>query len=378
MNAPGIALRLVACTLVLSACAEPSAESPADESSDVELIEIARIGTLDGAPEFQFSSPSANIVVDHEAGEVFVAEPQTREIRVFSLSGEFLRRFGRAGDGPGEFDEAPTFAVARDTVVALDRSRLHFFDRSGEVLQTTRVSTVDGLPLPFGVSADSAGFVGWFMESDPYDADAGPFERMYRIDPVDASLGEPVVEIEHDQTALGLFAEQTRMVHAGDSFVRTIGDGYELGVLSLEGWPVDTLRFEWEPVPVPSDAFESFATARRSACDEAEDPAQCLRSAERQIERYRDRPIPDLRPVIGGLTGSPDGLVLVLRADLDPEPHASGTTTRRDLVSTSGELLAELDLPDGFRPRWFSRDEIWGFELDEFDVPYVVGYEMRR
>ncbi len=60
-----------------------------------------RIGALEGEGPDVFGIVSA-VEVD-EAGNIYVAEYQASEIRVFDPEGHFLRRWGRKGEGPREF-----------------------------------------------------------------------------------------------------------------------------------------------------------------------------------------------------------------------------------------------------------------------------------
>lgn len=107
-----------ACAVFAAGCDSPGPAGESDEPIMLELVPIVRFGTLDGPTELQFTTAYASLEVDPARGEVYVAEPQAREIRGFSTDGEFLRRFGRSGAGPGEFGQGPTFAVARDSVMA--------------------------------------------------------------------------------------------------------------------------------------------------------------------------------------------------------------------------------------------------------------------
>jgi hypothetical protein len=76
------------------------------------------------------------------------------------------------------------------------------------------------------------------------------------------------------------------------------------------------------------------------------------------------------------LQGSSVGFVLVKRADLDPTPFQDGGDARWDLIHVDGRLVGALSFPPGFFPRWFTEEEVWGFQLGDFDVPFVVGYRL--
>lgn len=113
----------------------------ADEGGGWWLDEGAstEIGAVEGPDEVVFGRISG-VLVDPE-GRIHVADPQAREVRVFSPDGGFLRRVGRDGEGPGEFRHLSGLALAPDGVAALDGSlgRVTVFDGSGQVVRTFRL-----------------------------------------------------------------------------------------------------------------------------------------------------------------------------------------------------------------------------------------------
>lgn len=97
------------------------------------------IGRLEGADEYVFGQISG-LVVDRKA-RIHVADTQAKEIRVFSPDGEFLRRVGRDGEGPGEFRNISGLALAPGGIAALDGSlgRVTVFDSSDTVVRMFRL-----------------------------------------------------------------------------------------------------------------------------------------------------------------------------------------------------------------------------------------------
>ena len=92
-------------------------ELPAeDRILEAEFEEVYRVGSLDGEDWEQFSRVFA--VGFGPSGDLRVMDDQGGRIVVVSREGEFVREFGRIGDGPGEFagntNTAVGFAVLRD------------------------------------------------------------------------------------------------------------------------------------------------------------------------------------------------------------------------------------------------------------------------
>ncbi|HUE97041.1 MAG TPA: hypothetical protein VMN39_10295, partial [Longimicrobiaceae bacterium] len=48
------------------------------------------------------------------------------------------------------------------------------------------------------------------------------------------------------------------------------------------------------------------------------------------------------------------------------------------VLDREGELVASVTLPARFRLKLIRADVLWGVEWDDLDVPYVVGYRIRR
>ena len=74
-------------------------------------------------------------------------------ILVFDATGEFVREFGRAGEGPGEFDAPVTMAVGRDgSVVVSDIGHRGFqiFDEAGTFVRMVRPG-LTAVPLLFAM-----------------------------------------------------------------------------------------------------------------------------------------------------------------------------------------------------------------------------------
>ena len=144
------AVRVMVFTLVFNASAVPLAaqeviELPAeDRILDVEFEEVYRVGAIDGDEWDVFGRVSA--VGFGESGNLYVMDDQGGRIVVVSQEGEFVREFGRIGDGPGEFsassNTAVGFTVLRDgRTVVFDpgHSAFQVFGSDGEFERSVRM-----------------------------------------------------------------------------------------------------------------------------------------------------------------------------------------------------------------------------------------------
>ncbi|HZD03901.1 MAG TPA: hypothetical protein VE173_03255, partial [Longimicrobiales bacterium] len=179
-RSPALVVVLAGASVLGSTCdrADGPAEDHMDALPPLVAEADARIGSFDD-PTVGFSQVGG-VDVDRD-GNVYVVEGAVPEIRVYDPEGRLVRRIGRRGGGPGEFEGPPRFGVVGDTVWAVDVSvnRITLFDRRGTVLSAART---DGLqvPLPSGY-----GFLlPWTMRPDgtfishfariSFPRDAGP------------------------------------------------------------------------------------------------------------------------------------------------------------------------------------------------------------
>jgi hypothetical protein len=107
------------------------------------------IGVQEGAPEYSFSRiPDLAIAPD---GSIVVSDALAQELRVFDANGAFLRAIGQAGDGHGEFANAPVLVgFAGDTVFAFDvrSSRISSFTMRGDLISMMTLRAGDpGRPV---------------------------------------------------------------------------------------------------------------------------------------------------------------------------------------------------------------------------------------
>lgn len=100
----------------------------------------------------------ASVAIDGE-GYVYVLDVGNHRVAVFSLSAEFLRSFGSAGEGPGEFffgrpDFLTDLAVAGGRLAVVDRTtqRTQLLSTSGEFIDALSTSQV---PTSIALTTDS-------------------------------------------------------------------------------------------------------------------------------------------------------------------------------------------------------------------------------
>lgn len=126
---------------------------------DVRLQRVLTLGGDHAGRETAFADVAD--IAAGAAGEVYVLDAGDRSVRVFSAAGAPVRRFGREGAGPGEFNLPVSLRVDTEVAVSdLGQQRMSYFSLDGRHLRTQRDPIPEGLPLLRVVALRSGQLVG--------------------------------------------------------------------------------------------------------------------------------------------------------------------------------------------------------------------------
>ena len=93
-----------------------------------------------------------------ENGNIYVLDSKPYLIKIFSSSGDYIREFGKEGQGPGEWQGPHSFEVlSNGNIVVCDSSnkRLSFFSNEGELIKD--ISIAEHSSNIIKIRVDSAG-----------------------------------------------------------------------------------------------------------------------------------------------------------------------------------------------------------------------------
>ena len=360
---------------------------PVSPEKRLSLVEELRIGRLTGGSEADLLDLIKGIEIG-PGGDIYVLDAD--EVKVFSPAGEFLRSWGRRGEGPGDFDGTLGLALARDTVAVTDGERVQFFDLGGRLLSSVWTG---GPNSGYSASRIRSTDLGWVVEArpmrirlDPTPPPQLPREVRY-LNPGTGALGEPIttymerpdrVQLPSGQRVSRAFYRSIEhgVDRKGDVYL-PLGLDHEVSVYDADGVLSRVLRMEVEPVPVTDAMLEEL---RREMVANCQRNAMWRRRCERQ--RYVEEIVPatiahahERVPVIGHILVAPDGHLLISRRDLS-ETRASGDPRPYDLVSPEGRFVGRIEIPVNFRPRSVRGRNILGSWTDEFGVMYVMKYRV--
>ncbi len=187
-------------------------------------------------------------------GTIIVFDQKDMNIKVFDRDGKFLRKFGRAGEGPGELSMPNSIhCTGRDEVVVVDTSRrLSFFKLSGEFVRTVSAGSlnfVDARP-------DSKGnFLVYLMARE----EESP---RYELRKVDGGLKDLFAVESSPMPNAGrdgynpFFPVLRWALLSGDRVVCGYAEKYELRIHDAAGRIVRKIQIDPDPVPVSKEDID--------------------------------------------------------------------------------------------------------------------------
>jgi hypothetical protein len=357
-------------------------------STRFQAIEELRIGSSD-APEYEFTV-IRTAVVGRDAN-LYLLLPREQEIRVFSPAGRFLRRIGRPGQGPGEFESPTEIGWRADTlwVRDADLGRVTFFDAEGRVGRalTARMPAVGGNYVtgpPAAILAD--GSLLGVGDAPSMAVASGRFTRVPMVRFDESGAGPRIMRELSLEHAYGTVPPSPK--RPGVHFVQRLGDaplwdvaadGSGIVVVDREAATdgrtaqlVVTVyapsgdvrvqrRIEYAPVPV-SRAFRD-SVVRRTLNPKG------LPDFEYQREAVYT---PDFRPPVTQVMLAKDGRVWLRRE------FGYGAEVDWDVLDRELRPAGVVRLPTDFRAFEATVNALWGSRVGEDDVPYLVRYRLSK
>ena len=342
---------LLALTLAGALASAPSAAA-AQSGPRVPQFRIQQVLSLGGdfAGENTSFADVEGIGVSR-SGNLYVLDGQDRSVRVFDARGRFIRRFGRQGGGPGEF-QVPT-GIWVDSIVGVSdgsQQRMSYFTLDGRHLRTVPAAmagespvlrlrplrhgrAVGATPARMGLSANGA-----VREGSPYSAvvlvaGGAVSDTLLRM-----HSGASSYHPEDAVVPFGLMPSHMGQGGAyavlGDSVVATV-DGYSGTVHWYRVTPDDVRQFRTRQLPSRSRAVTS---------DDRRRIERLIRARSPNLPRRLAIETPPQVSIASRALFSDEGFLW------NPQHRRSGPGVRLDRVWTGRERRLPAFAPGGVRP----------------------------
>jgi hypothetical protein len=352
------------------------------------LVEELRIdGNAADLVPIQWMDVAAN-------GTIAVSQPQDKAVKFFSPTGQLLSKFGRAGEGPGEFQDLNRLGWLGDTAWVLDArlQRLTYispqrtFLRSVPV-QQARPAPTDAarLPVMSFLHPDAVYSGGYILTSaqttvDQQATPSGVTNAFLRLS-ADGVIQRVVAQIPRSGGTVDIRTPGGGMVGGGVPFFASdlrdpASDGSRIAFVSttLTGRDANTFRvtvigamgdtifsraYPFTPVPIPSALFDSAVSARIVRAQVPE-----LKSYYRSVDKPSAYP-----PVLSVMVGRDGTIWLRLRAIADGRPwlvlDEKGNPIGSLMLSAKQTGIAVAD-----------RHNVWTTDSDADGVQSIVRYQV--
>jgi len=345
------------------------------------------IGTLEGDPSYQFHRISGAVKLSD--GRIAVSDNGDHELRVYSSDGTFLTRFGREGEGPGEFQEILVLGtMGLDTLVVLDGSqrRVSLFDPGEGFLRQALLPEEAGVTLHSnGMFADgSIVFGGALTLAAAREAPASGYQRLtnpYYSVTVDGEgithFGEfPGTEVywtvgvmngrETRAAGFVLFGKSPRAWARGDRLALGTRDRFEVTLFEPSGDLVRIVRVYLPPVAVTSEHLDGLLQERLAQLP-SPDLAPAVRNA------FADTPHAETMPPFEALLLDSEGVLWV------EDYHLPGDTLRTWTVfDEEGVPKTRLSLPYANQVFEIGGDYVLALFENDLGVHFLRMYPLAR
>lgn len=365
---------------LLSSCS--GQDGPALQLRSITLEEVGRIGSqMDGPEAFTWIAG-----VLPTASEIFVLERNPPRVAVFDSSGQWLRDFGRAGDGPGELQRPSEIGRSGDLVWIGDPwgGRVEFFDRSGQPVRSVRwriePDSLGAFQVPTFVLADGSILAGpvplsvgaavrGVLQHRDYSTatEEGTIQSELYVQAVvpgdffatDRVLGgHPLM-----QSPLVDFYPDGSGIAVAERYEATAADSAAYRLLSIA--PDGSRRFD---LTVPYEPVSAEGWLEHYVSIRERDMLERSGSIERELlagvaEALDDR---SFYPPTTELVAGTDGSTWVRREETVTD------SVQWAVFDTSGRRIARATTAKDLRIVAASWEEVWAVEQDQLDVPFLL------
>jgi hypothetical protein len=347
------------------------------------------IGAVEGAAEYQLGQVRGAVRLPD--GTVVVADGTSRELRFFDPVGRFLRKAGRAGEGPGEFQGLDAVLPYRgDSIAAWDarQKRLSVFAADGTFVRAVTVREAGGLaPGIRGVFPDGSFVLEPSASLQGFLAMASG-ERRDSVAYVSVSPGGVLADtlaVQADREILasrqGAVIVHQSILFGRDSYFAAgqgrayVGqsDAFRIDVVDGGGTRLMSIR---RPLPPRHARREDVGRAREAALAERRDrDAQIARALGNAAPAPTESDLPS-RPTIPAF----DQLIVDAQDHLWVRDFVVdySAPSRWFVFAPDGHWLGTVEVPAGLSVMQIGPDWLLGRGKDGLDVEYVRLYRLSR
>lgn len=344
-----------------------------------------QFGDVDNEPLYEVTAaaflPSGGVAFTNSGTHELVAVDSTGRVRF---------RFGREGEGPGEFQGLDALQVARgDTLLVLDRglSRASFISPTGEFYRALAMPRFNGAPLRQVFPLRDGRFIGSINSRGRVprgpDAPTG-FVRDHATHLLISAEGvveDTIVVLPGDQQYYVPSGRTPDFMVSRNPMLRLsavyavspvgelyagLGDDFSIGVFGVDGSLRRVIRDSTVNLALSREEFDDHVDAYIARAKGRGDPGP-------PPGWTYDMPIPQRRPPFSAFLFDDEGNLWV-----SPYAEFNDWAKAWKVFDLGGRLLGSVGMPERFRPLAVAEQKVLGVRTTELNVEVVEIYSLLK
>ena len=347
------------------------------------------VGEAAGNPDYQFGQ-IAGIDVGSD-GALYVLDRQAQEIRMYDAQGQFVRRIGGPGSGPGELSPSagPLFVGPGDTLLVPDMAlqRITRYGPEGEAVESRPLPMTEGIAVKWMEAPNQDLLQQAMIMAMPGQENVEPKNLVLRRAPSgvvrDTLMELPIgrsFSFSGGQPNITLFeSEPTWSVGPAGRLYFGNSANYRVEARNPEGELTQIVQRPTEPQPVRESDQQVFRDILEDLWSEQGVPPQGVQAMSQSVQFAENY------PAYANLFGGPAGTLWVQKLQSPDQVQDMGTFDLQDMGSADwevfgrdGRLLGTVTMPPRFQPLMFQEDAIYGILQDEMDVQYAARLAIQK
>ncbi len=310
-------------------------------------------------------------------GSLMIADGSSRQVRVFSATGEFLGSFGGRGDGPGEFRNLQAIENAGDTLLALGNGRVTVAAPDLAVVRTFSLpGFMNDLHYLDGGAILTESFSPRPQRNAPNEVNRHAEPLMVfdldgaRIDSIGETRGTETYAYARDGMVAGappLFGKTSHIAVLGQRIFRGSADAMQVEELDMSGSLVRILRIPGYPLDLSGAQVAAERDARLGG----------YRPGSTSVFRMLAEDLPDAatRPAYAEILVDPSGAVWLelYRGDSEQDQPREWL-----VLDVDGTWLGTVEVPRRFTVMNITMETVLGVREDELDVEHPQVLRLTR
>ena len=291
-------------------------------------FKLQKVWEIDKVGDQVFAEPGPILVSDD--GMLYVCDRKIGIHYVFDQNGEFLKSFGKRGEGPGEIRRIGLqLFFVNDKVIIIDSGRVHYFTGNGEYIKSALNNDYKRRPR-FFVNEDEFVFAPIFLRGMPdgkgqiakYNLKTGKETTILNF-----SVSTPKRTTNQGELVIFALTPTMRVGHGNREIYYGMNDSYQVFVVDWKGKPLFSFSLDRQKEKTVMETKRKYL--------------KMLGYQNLDIERWA-KIMPDYLTYFHRLENHND-LIYVYKSHFNPEQK----TQQVDIFSPDGKYLYRSHITPG-------------------------------